>query len=123
MTLNNSTATITLNTGETLASQTHLGDLRRSASSVLNVAAPAVTLAGHFVLSVDPSLGVSAGNPAFFDLGLTTPNQLATVLTATADGPANGQLSGAAHLSLTLARGRQSTSRWQRTRRTFPWTI
>ena len=105
VTLNNSTATITLNTGATLASQTHLGDLRRSASSVLNVAAPAVTLAGHFVLSVDPALGVSAGNPAFFDLGLTTPNQLATVLTAAADGPANGQLSGAAHLSLTLGEG------------------
>ena len=101
-----SSASTTLNTGATLNSTALVGSLRSQATSLLNVAAPVVLLGGQFTLTVDPSLGVSSASPAAFVLGLATSNQLATVMTASADGPADGVLTaGPAAFSLAVGRG------------------
>ncbi len=105
VTVNPSTVTISSNTAGTLSATTYVGDLKKNADSLLNDAPAVTTLGGHFTLTVDPSLGVSASIPAAFDLGLATPNQLATTVTAAADGPSNGRLNGPASFSLIVGQG------------------
>src|SRR5207248_834411 len=54
------------------------------------------------IVPVDSTYGVNPNTPAAFDLGLATPNRLATVLTATAAPPADFRLTAAANFMLAV---------------------
>ncbi|HMC10373.1 MAG TPA: hypothetical protein VKH44_03750, partial [Pirellulaceae bacterium] len=103
ITMSGATTTITLGSGATVVAQTHLQDFASNPAAALSVQSATATLAGHATVPVDSTYGVNPNTPAAFDLGLATPNRLATVLTATAAAPANGRLTAAA--SFTLAVG------------------
>ena len=67
--------------------------------------APQVTLAGNVTVSVDPTIGVPAGSPASFTVGLARPNEVSTILLATAAAPANGRLTAPATFQVSVGSG------------------
>ncbi len=71
----------------------------------LAITPPVSQLVGHFVPSVDASLGVSNSNPASIDLRLSSPNEWSTRLVGSVDAPVNGRLSSPANFSISLGSG------------------
>lgn len=108
-TLTSPSLSVTANASATLAQSQAVGSLASAAASVLVVATPQVTLAGTVTVTVtftvDAALGVPGGSPAAFTLALARPNEVATMLKATADAPANGQLTSPATFQISVGSG------------------
>ncbi len=105
ITIQQGSASIATSRSGLLTARTKTGVLGKQAGNAFQVSPGSATLGGAFRLAVPAQMGVSAADPATFELRLATPNQLATAFTATGDLPANGRLSANAQFTLHVGRG------------------